>query len=159
MKNRPLLGLYFLVLFIYTSAPVSLVMIGENSPILSSLFPVVLGLIVALQCNISLVKRSMLLLMGGLTVWNIVIYVTLHRMPSPYPYISLFVAYIAFHAFWRDFAKRYMNTAVALTTVSLVVWLFCLVAPSLMKSLAVNFGLYSNDVSYSFIFCGNFLFY
>ena len=152
MKNKFLLGLYFLVLFIYSAAPVNFVMISENSPIISSLFPVILGLIVSVQCNISLFKRSMLLLMGGLTVWNIVIYATLHRMPSPYPYISLFVAYIAFHAFRHDFAKRYVDTAVALTMVSLVVWFLCLIAPSVMKSLAVNFGLYSNDVSYSFIF-------
>ena len=151
MKNKFLLGLYFLVLFIYSAAPVNYVMIGESSPIISSLFPVILGLIVAVQCNISLLKRSMLLLMSVLTIWNIAIYDTLHRIPSPYPYISLFVAYIAFHAFRHDFAKRFVKTTVALTMVSLVVWFLSLVVPSIMKSFAMEFGIPSNDVSYSFI--------
>jgi hypothetical protein len=75
-----------------------------------------------------------------------------HRTPSPYPYISLFIGYIAFHAFRQDFTKRFVDVSVVLTIVSLIVWMLCLTIPPFMKSLALNYGIPSNEVSYSFIF-------
>ena len=107
---------------------------------------------VALKCRISLLKRSIVVLFSVLTIWNVVMYVILHRMPSPYPYISLFVGYVAFHVFKHDFTKRFVDVSVALTRVSLFVWVLCLAAPSIMKSLAMDYGIPSCETSYSFIF-------
>lgn len=152
MQNKFLLSLYFLILYIYTAASTNIAGIGEHSPIVSCLLPVAIGLLVASVCRISIFKRSLLILLGALTVWNIVIYATLERFPSPYPYITLFVAFIAFHAFKNDFTLRYLNTTVTLTSISLVVWLLCLAAPQIMKSVALNFGIPYQDVSYSFVF-------
>lgn len=150
MKNNTLLSFFFFVLFLYTCSPSPYVTIGESGGIIVSLVPLLLGLLVAVKCRISFLTKSFMVLIGVFAIWNLIIYVYLQRPPSPYPFITLVCAYIAYFAFKKDFIDRFLRTSVALAAISFVVWVLCLMAPKIMKLFAVNFGLLSQDVSYSF---------
>ena len=149
-KYSPLLSLFFFILYVYTCESTHYAAIGEGGGLIVSFIPVIISIVVALIFKISFFTRPFSLIMGVFVLWNVVLTATTGRFPSPYPFITIFVAYVAFHAYKKDFMDRFISLTVKLGLLNLLIWMLCLVAPGAMESFGASCGIESQNVSYSF---------
>lgn len=152
MEKKKLLNVYFLLLFIYNAASCELVTVADWAPWYLSCIPLVLSFIVAQKCRVNLFHKRILILILILTLWNAAQYFVNHVTPSPYALILMVVAWVAYNVYHEDFADRFIKITIALSSISLVVWLLCVIFPEGMRELGMLYGIETMDVSYSFIF-------
>ena len=152
MKNSLLLNLYFFVLFIYNAASCSLLTVTDWAPWYYSSIPVALSIIVAITYNVNLFDRKLLTMLAILAIWNGAQYFFNHVSPSPYGFMLLVIAWVAYSVFNNELSDRFVSLTYKLSIVSLIVWLLCLLAPTTMHSIGANYGIDTMDASYSFLF-------
>lgn len=139
--QRKLLNTYFFFVFLLTAQPCNILNITDVGNPLTVVITLLFSTLMCIRCKtVNFAWKRLVCISVLMALWGFLQYVLLQQSPSPLIFVELFVAFTIFYIYQDDLFERFEKLSVKLATISIFLWIICLVAYEPMYSLAKAIG-------------------